>query len=204
MQLSATGWGWLLRPMAEQARRQEEHRAQERKQRLERDADKAEGERQQPDKRPQDERQKCQWPAQGKEKAPSNEREESSHGVRCVCAMVPGRARVRVASRPQRANAADCSAKVGFLVEGADLDLAWTRHGVRAALHPSHGFIHVFDLPAPDAGHQVLRVTSSLPGRLQSRPSARQAHPRGMSYSPTLARPDLTWARLVLLSSLRR
>src|SRR6266568_4872441 len=47
------------------------------------------------------------------------------------------------------------SLQVGHLVQRPDFDLARSRHGIGAALHPGDRLVHVFDVPEPEAGDQL-------------------------------------------------
>src|SRR5580765_7490251 len=46
--------------------------------------------------------------------------------------------------------------EVGHLEQRPDLDLARSRHGIGAALHPRDRLVHVLDLPEPETGDQFL------------------------------------------------
>ncbi len=41
------------------------------------------------------------------------------------------------------------------LIQRSYLDFARPRHGVGAALGPGEGFVHVLDVPEPEAGDEI-------------------------------------------------
>src|SRR5438876_71982 len=47
------------------------------------------------------------------------------------------------------------SSQISYLVQRPDFDLARSRHGVGAALHPGDRLVHVLDFPEPEAGDQL-------------------------------------------------
>lgn len=47
------------------------------------------------------------------------------------------------------------SLQIRHLVERPDFDLARSRHGIGAALHPGDRLAHVLDFPKPEAGDQL-------------------------------------------------
>ena len=50
------------------------------------------------------------------------------------------------------------SPQIIHLVDGTDFDFAGLGHGIRAALHPGEGFVHVLDLPEPETGDEFASV----------------------------------------------
>src|SRR5882672_5510230 len=47
------------------------------------------------------------------------------------------------------------SSQISHLVQWPDFDLARSRHGIGAALHPGDRLVHVLDFPEPEAGDQL-------------------------------------------------
>src|SRR6202040_1395845 len=47
------------------------------------------------------------------------------------------------------------SSQINHLVQRPDFDLARSRHGIGAALHPGDRLVHVLDFPEPEAGDQL-------------------------------------------------
>jgi hypothetical protein len=47
------------------------------------------------------------------------------------------------------------SSRISHLVQRPDFDLARSRHGIGAALHPGERLIQVLDFPEPEAGDQL-------------------------------------------------
>src|ERR1700682_3725970 len=47
------------------------------------------------------------------------------------------------------------SSQISHLVQRPDFDLARSRHGIGAALHPGDRLVHVLDFPEPEAGDKL-------------------------------------------------
>src|SRR3984893_17061590 len=47
------------------------------------------------------------------------------------------------------------SSQISHLVQRPDFDLARSRHGIGAALHPGDRLVHVLDFPYPETGDQL-------------------------------------------------